>query len=88
MENCYVNDTDDFFLISHSHWFPHSPFSSLKDDDSGDHDQDQGSPKDGEKEKTEDEEKEQNVSKKKVGAYVYFEGKFFIPDFVILFDPC
>lgn len=40
--------------------------SSLKDDDSGDHDQDQGSPKDSEKEKTEDEEKEQNISKKKV----------------------
>lgn len=39
---------------------------SLKDDDSGDHDQDQGSPKDGEKEKNEDEEKEQNTSKKKV----------------------
>lgn len=50
---------------------PHSPFSSLKDDDSGDHDQDQGSPKDGEKEKAEDEEKEQNVSKKKVGARVF-----------------
>lgn len=40
--------------------------SSLKDDDSGDHDQDQGSPKDGEKEKIEDEDKEQNISKKKV----------------------
>lgn len=40
--------------------------SSLKDDDSGDHDQDQGSPKDGEKEKNEDEDKEQNISKKKV----------------------
>ena len=39
---------------------------SLKDDDSGDHDQDQGPPKDCEKEKNEDEEKEQNCSKKKV----------------------
>ena len=47
--------------------------SSLKDDDSGDHDQDQGSPKDGEKEKTEDEEKEQNVSKKKVSSCAYIQ---------------
>lgn len=47
--------------------------SSLKDDDSGDHDQDQGSPKDGEKEKNEDEEKEQNVSKKKVSPCVHIE---------------
>lgn len=39
---------------------------SLKDDDSGDHDQDQGSPKDSEKENTEDVDKEQNTSKKKV----------------------
>lgn len=39
---------------------------SLKDDDSGDHDQDQGSPKDCEKEKIEDEDKEQNTAKKKV----------------------
>uniref|UniRef100_A0A3Q3K422 Eukaryotic translation initiation factor 4E family member 2 n=1 Tax=Monopterus albus TaxID=43700 RepID=A0A3Q3K422_MONAL len=46
--------------------------SSLKDDDSGDHDQDQGSPKDGEKEKTEDEEKEQNTSKKKVEQFWRF----------------
>uniref|UniRef100_A0A669DEJ6 Eukaryotic translation initiation factor 4E family member 2 n=1 Tax=Oreochromis niloticus TaxID=8128 RepID=A0A669DEJ6_ORENI len=45
---------------------------SLKDDDSGDHDQDQGSPKDGEKEKNEDEEKEQNTSKKKVEQFWRF----------------
>lgn len=84
MGNCYFIDTDGLVLIPHSHGFPNSPFSSLKDDDSGDHDQDQGSPKDGEKEKTEDEEKEQNVSKKKVGAFVYIEGKFSITDFVVL----
>lgn len=42
-----------------------SYISSLKDDDSGDHDQDQGSPKDSEKEKNEDDDKEQNLSKKK-----------------------
>lgn len=52
------------FLPHVSHFPPLT--SSLKDDDSGDHDQDQGSPKDSEKEKTEDEEKEQNTSKKKV----------------------
>lgn len=44
---------------------------SLKDDDSGDHDQDQGSPKDSEKEKNEDDDKEQNVSKKKASS-VFF----------------
>lgn len=44
-------------------------FSSLKDDDSGDHDQDQGSPKDSEKEKPEDEDKEQNTQRKKVGTF-------------------
>ena len=43
---------------------------SLKDDDSGDHDQDQGSPKNCEKEKNEDEDKEQNNAKKKVSERV------------------
>uniref|UniRef100_A0A8C5GHT5 Eukaryotic translation initiation factor 4E type 2 n=1 Tax=Gouania willdenowi TaxID=441366 RepID=A0A8C5GHT5_GOUWI len=50
-------------------------FTSLKDDDSGDHEQDQGSSKDSEKEKNEDEDKEQNSSKRKVKSrpfmYVY-----------------
>lgn len=41
--------------------------SSLKDDDSGDHEQDQGSPKDGEKENMDDEDRELNFSKRKVG---------------------
>uniref|UniRef100_A0A8C6TVS2 Eukaryotic translation initiation factor 4E family member 2 n=1 Tax=Neogobius melanostomus TaxID=47308 RepID=A0A8C6TVS2_9GOBI len=45
---------------------------SLKDDDSGDHDQDQGPPKDGEKEILEDEEKEQNSSRKKVEQFWRF----------------
>uniref|UniRef100_A0A667X779 Eukaryotic translation initiation factor 4E family member 2 n=1 Tax=Myripristis murdjan TaxID=586833 RepID=A0A667X779_9TELE len=45
---------------------------SLKDDDSGDHDQDQGSPKDCEKEKIEDEDKEQNTAKKKVEQFWRF----------------
>lgn len=39
---------------------------SLKDDDSGDHDQEQGSPKDNEKEKLEEDDKEQNITKRKV----------------------
>ncbi|TNN67804.1 Calpain-10 [Liparis tanakae] len=39
---------------------------SLKDDDSGDHDQDQGSPKDGEKENMDDEDRELNFSKRKM----------------------
>lgn len=52
IEKCFLNT---FFSYK----------SSLKDDDSGDHDQDQGSPKDGEKEKNEDDDKEQNLSKKK-----------------------
>uniref|UniRef100_A0A673AN92 Eukaryotic translation initiation factor 4E family member 2 n=1 Tax=Sphaeramia orbicularis TaxID=375764 RepID=A0A673AN92_9TELE len=46
--------------------------SSLKDDDSGDHDQDQGSPKDSEKEKIEEDDKEQNTSKKKVEQFWRF----------------
>uniref|UniRef100_A0A8C4ZE09 Eukaryotic translation initiation factor 4E family member 2 n=1 Tax=Gadus morhua TaxID=8049 RepID=A0A8C4ZE09_GADMO len=45
---------------------------SLKDDDSGDHDQDQGSPKNCEKEKNEDEDKEQNNAKKKVEQFWRF----------------
>lgn len=55
IENCFLNK-----LFSY--------ISSLKDDDSGDHDQDQGSPKDSEKEKNEDDDKEQNVSKKKASS--------------------
>jgi len=39
---------------------------SLKDDDSGDHDQDNCSPKDGEKEKNDGEEKDSNTTKRKV----------------------
>uniref|UniRef100_A0A8C5GHQ2 Eukaryotic translation initiation factor 4E family member 2 n=1 Tax=Gouania willdenowi TaxID=441366 RepID=A0A8C5GHQ2_GOUWI len=47
-------------------------FTSLKDDDSGDHEQDQGSSKDSEKEKNEDEDKEQNSSKRKVEQFWRF----------------
>lgn len=49
--------TSLFFLCGHC---------SLKDDDSGDHDQDNSSPKDGEKERNDDEEKDQNTTKRKV----------------------
>uniref|UniRef100_A0AAQ4NUK2 Eukaryotic translation initiation factor 4E family member 2 n=1 Tax=Gasterosteus aculeatus aculeatus TaxID=481459 RepID=A0AAQ4NUK2_GASAC len=45
-------------------------YSSLKDDDSGDHDQDQGTPKDSETERTEDE--DQSLSKKKVEQFWRF----------------
>lgn len=43
---------------------------SLKDDDSGDHDQDNVSSKDCEKEKNEEEEKDPNAAKKKVCVLV------------------
>lgn len=49
--------------------YKRSPTScSLKDDDSGDHDQneDSGSPKECEKEESDEEDKEQNTAKKKV----------------------
>uniref|UniRef100_A0A8C1F4N0 Eukaryotic translation initiation factor 4E family member 2 n=2 Tax=Cyprinus carpio TaxID=7962 RepID=A0A8C1F4N0_CYPCA len=45
---------------------------SLKDDDSGDHDQDNSSPKDGEKEKNEEEEKDSNTTKRKVEQFWRF----------------
>ena len=45
---------------------------SLKDDDSGDHDQEHGSPKDCEKERHEEEERDQNPAKKKVCVRVGF----------------
>uniref|UniRef100_A0A673KYI2 Eukaryotic translation initiation factor 4E type 2 n=1 Tax=Sinocyclocheilus rhinocerous TaxID=307959 RepID=A0A673KYI2_9TELE len=41
---------------------------SLKDDDSGDHDQDNSSPKDGEKEKNDEEEKDSNTTKRKAAV--------------------
>ena len=56
--------------------------SSLKDDDSGDHDQDQGSPKDSEKEKTEEDDKEQITTKKKVRHFLQTE------TFLITTKPC
>lgn len=49
----------------------YSYISSLKDDDSGDHDQEQGSPKDGEKERNEDDDNEQNQAKKKASNFVF-----------------
>uniref|UniRef100_A0A4W4EZ99 Eukaryotic translation initiation factor 4E family member 2 n=1 Tax=Electrophorus electricus TaxID=8005 RepID=A0A4W4EZ99_ELEEL len=45
---------------------------SLKDDDSGDHEQDNSPPKDSEKEKNENEEKDQNTTKRKVEQFWRF----------------
>lgn len=59
-----------FFYTEFSSFFFLCGNCSLKDDDSGDHDQDNGSPKDGEKERNEDEEKDQNTTKRKVCDWV------------------
>uniref|UniRef100_A0A8C2KCU9 Eukaryotic translation initiation factor 4E type 2-like n=3 Tax=Cyprinus carpio TaxID=7962 RepID=A0A8C2KCU9_CYPCA len=53
---------------------------SLKDDDSGDHDQDNCSPKDGEKEKNDEEEKDSNTTKRKVEQFWRFYSHMIRPD--------